>query len=160
MRSSVVRMSTMSMNLRIKWLAGLAVGALLLGACVGPEDSGAPEGAGEVVVEDALDPVSGDVSVKISVGQAAVPAGDSPFVTVTFTNTARHAVKLLAWYTAAEEIEDDLFEITLEGKTVEYIGPHYKRATPQKEDFIVLAPGKSLTRDVNLSNFYDLSKTG
>lgn len=152
----------MSMNLRMKWLglAGLAAGALLIGACVGPDDDGAPEGASEVVGDDALDPASGDVSVKLSIDQAAVPASESPFVTITFTNTARHAVKLLAWYAPSEELEEDLFSVSLGGKPVEYIGPHYKRPAPQKEDFIVLAPGKSLTRDVNLSDFYDLSQTG
>jgi peptidyl-Lys metalloendopeptidase len=152
-------MSTMSMNLRFRYLAGLAVGALLLGACVGADQNDAP-GAGEVVVEDALDPKASDVSVKISVDQAAVPAGESPFVTVTFTNNARHAVKLLSWYTGAGELEEDLFVVSLEGKPVEYIGPHYKRPAPQKEDFVVLPPGKSLTRDVNLSSFYDLTQTG
>jgi peptidyl-Lys metalloendopeptidase len=152
-------MSTMNMNLRFRYLAGLAVGALLLGACVGTEGNDAP-GAGEVVVEDAVDPAASDVSVKIAVDQAAVPAGESPFVTVTFTNNARHAVKLLSWYTAAEELEEDLFEVSLEGRPVEYIGPHYKRPAPQKEDFVVLPPGKTLTRDVNLSRFYDLSQTG
>jgi peptidyl-Lys metalloendopeptidase len=137
----------------------LAVGALLLGACVGPEENGAP-GAGEVVVEDAIDPTAGDVSVKISVNQAAVPAGESPFVTVSFTNNARHAVKLLSMYTAAEELEEDLFVVSLEGKPIEYIGPHYKRLAAEKDDFVVLAPGKTLTRDVSIERFYDLSQTG
>jgi peptidyl-Lys metalloendopeptidase len=154
-------MSTMSMNLRFRYLAGLAAGALLLGACVGADENDAGlGGAGEVVVEDALDPQASDISVKISVNQAAVPAGESPFVTVTFTNTARNAVKLLSWYTAEGEIEEDLFVVSLNGKQVEYIGPHYKRPAPQKEDFVVLPPGKSLTRDVSLDRFYDLTQTG
>lgn len=149
----------MSMKLRFGYLAGLAVGALLLGACVGADEGGEP-GAGEVVVEDALDPKASDVSVKIALDQASVPAGESPFVTVTFTNTARHAVKLLSLYTVPGELEEDLFVISLEGKPVDYIGPHYKRPAPQKEDFVVLAPGASLTRDVDLSRFYDLTQTG
>lgn len=149
----------MSMKLRFGYFAGFAAVALLLGACVGADEGDLP-GAGEVVVEDALDPKASDVSVTISANQAAVPAGESPFVTVTFTNNARHAVKLLSLYTADGELEEDLFVVSLEGKQVDYIGPHYKRPAPEKEDFVVLAPGKSLTRDVSLASFYDLTQTG
>ncbi len=43
-------------------------------------------------------------------------------------------------------------------KNVEFVGPHYKRAAPVADDFVVLAAGKSVTRDVDLSDFYDFSK--
>jgi peptidyl-Lys metalloendopeptidase len=112
------------------------------------------------VVEEGQDPAAGDVAVAISADTASFGVDEDVAVSVSFTNTARHSVRLLAWQTAAEELEDDLFEVTRDGQPVEYIGPHYKRPAPEEHDFVVLAPGKSLTRTVALSGFYDLSKTG
>jgi peptidyl-Lys metalloendopeptidase len=100
------------------------------------------------------------VAVELSAATSMVHESDRLTVEVSFTNTAKHAVKLLAWYTAEGELEEDLFEVTRDGEPVEYIGPHYKRPAPEKGDYITLAPGKSLTRSVDLSDFYDLSQTG
>lgn len=159
-RSFYEDVTTMSKNIRFKWLglAGLTVSVALLGACVGQdEDLGTPSAA---VVDEAVDPAAGDVSVELSTNEVAVGANDDVTVTVTLTNNAKRAVKLLSWYAPAEELEEDLFVVTRAGQPVEYIGPHYKRPAPEAKDFVVLAPGKSVTREVSLSNFYDLSKTG
>jgi peptidyl-Lys metalloendopeptidase len=152
----------MSKNIRFKWLglAGLTVSAALLGACVGTEEDQGASPVGAVVVDDAVDPAAGDVSVQLSAHGVAVGANDDVSVTVTLTNNAKRAVKLLSWYAPSEELEEDLFLVTREGQAVEYIGPHYKRPAPTDKDFIVIPPGKSVTREVSLSNFYDLSKTG
>ena len=152
----------MSKNIRFKWLglAGLTVSVALLGACVTSEEEQGAAPGNVAVVDDAVDPAAGDVSVKLSTNEVAVGADEDVSVTVTLTNNARHAVRLLAWYAPSEELEEDLFLVTREGQAVEYIGPHYKRPAPQEKDFIVIPPGKSVTREVSLSNFYDLSKTG
>jgi peptidyl-Lys metalloendopeptidase len=149
-------MSGMSKNLRFRWLALGAATALLLGACA-VQDEGA--GSDLAAVDDAVDPVAGDVSVKLSVDKTSVSANERVIVKVTLTNESDHAVRLLSWYAPATELEENLFAVTRAGQEVEFIGPHYKRAAPVSDDFVSLAPGKSVTREVDLTNFYDMSKS-
>jgi peptidyl-Lys metalloendopeptidase len=151
----------MSKSIRFTWFSGMALGVLLLGACVGVEDADdtSPVDVGEAASEG-QDPAAGDVAVDLVADTASFGVDENVTVSIAFTNTARHAVRLLAWQTVAEELEEDLFEVTRDGQPVEYIGPHYKRPAPEKQDFVVLAPGKTLTRTVDLTGFYDLSQTG
>jgi len=151
----------MSMNLRFKWLACWTVSALLLGACVGTEEETGQDGVDPKGVEvQAQDPAAGDVTVQISTGKTIVRAGERVALEVTLTNNTTRAVRLLAWYAPDTELEEPLFQVTREGKPVEFIGPHYKRPAPVQSDYITLPPGKSVKRTVELSGFYDLSKTG
>ncbi|HEX8822780.1 MAG TPA: M35 family metallo-endopeptidase [Archangium sp.] len=147
----------MSKNLRgnFKWLAGIA-SMSLLGACGVPGDS-----AGELVgaAQELREASAGDVAVSLSSKAAIIGAQERASVTVTLTNTTRHPVKLLKWYTPAEELEEALFSVTLDGQPVAFEGPHYKRPAARESDFLTLAPGESLTRTVDLG-LYDLSRTG
>ncbi|HUS33440.1 MAG TPA: hypothetical protein VMZ53_33290, partial [Kofleriaceae bacterium] len=79
---------------------------------------------------------------------------------VTITNVSDHDVQLLSWYLPDAELQEPLFELSRDGQPVRYIGPIYKRAQPDASDYVTIAPGASLTRTVNLANFYDLSTTG
>jgi len=148
----------MSMNLRFRWLALGAATALLIGGCVAQdEDVGAPSDVG--AVNDAVDPAAGDVSVKIAVDKTSVSANERVVVKVTLTNESEYPIRLLSWYAPADGLEENLFEVTRAGQEVEFVGPHYKRPAPVSDDFVSLAPGKSVTREVDLTSFYDLSKT-
>jgi peptidyl-Lys metalloendopeptidase len=139
----------------LRWLVGGIVGISLLSACGTPEEQ--PGNASEVTAPEA---VAGEIAVSLSTGSSALSARDDVQVTVTLTNISSHAVQLLKWNTPVDGIDDDLFTVTRDGTAVEYIGRHYKRAAPQAEDFLTLAPGESLTRTVSLAGFYDLSETG
>jgi peptidyl-Lys metalloendopeptidase len=147
----------MSNNLRgnFKWLAGIA-SVSLLGACGVAADSA----TGEQLVGEAQElRQAGDVAVSLSAKASTIGAKDSAIVTVTLTNTTRHPVRLLKWYTPAEELEEPLFSVTLNGEAVAFEGPHYKRPAARDTDFLTLAPGESLSRTVDLG-LYDLSRTG
>jgi len=151
----------MSKNLRFKWLACWTVSALLLGACVATEEEPGQTGVDETLAAaQAQDPAAGDVTVQISTDKTIVRARESVALQVTLTNNSTRAVRLLAWYAPDTELEEDLFVLTREGKPVEFIGPHYKRPAPVHSDYLTLPPGKSVTRTVELSGFYDLSMTG
>ncbi|MCI0570918.1 MAG: M35 family metallo-endopeptidase, partial [Myxococcaceae bacterium] len=139
-------------------LAGWMVGLSLLGACGAPEaDIGDEMLAG---VEDLRELDASGVTVQVSAAKSALAASDSVAVNVTLTNGAAHAVRLLKWYTPAEDVEEALFAVTRDGEPVEFLGPHYKRPAPRLGDYLRLAPGESLTRTVDLAAFYDVSKTG
>lgn len=144
-------------KLQIKWLVLGVVSAFAFAGCVaqdGDESTNGDVGGADV----ALDPVAGEVSVKLAVDKAVVNSTERVMVKVTLTNDSDHPVRLLSWYAPAVELEEDVFAVTRGAEDVEFIGPHYKRPAPVANDFVVLDAGKSVTRDVDLSDFYDFSK--
>lgn len=150
----------MSKNVRgsFKWMAGWLVSASLLGACGAPADEAQVKD--EALAQGSQELSTGNVSVRLSSEKATFGAGEQTSVTITLTNDSRHPVKLLKWYTPAEGLEEELLQVTLNGEAVAFTGPHYKRPAATEKDFLTLAPGESLTRTVDLSEVYDLSRTG
>ncbi|WP_341501473.1 M35 family metallo-endopeptidase [Gallaecimonas sp. GXIMD4217] len=89
-----------------------------------------------------------------------VGEGQDVVVSLKLTNTAKHPIKVLKWYTPADGLEDGIFKISRDGQAVPYQGPHYKRPAPSEKDYVKLAPGESLNTQVELSAYYDLSESG
>ena len=81
-------------------------------------------------------------------------------VEVTVTNTSRHAVRVPKWQLPSDFVEQKLFQVSRDGKPVQYEGPMIKRGLPTASDFAVLRPGQSVRTTVDLSAAYDLSRTG
>ncbi len=101
-----------------------------------------------------------DAVVTISVDQASFSAEQNVVVHVTIGNPTGHTIRVLKWYTPAEDVEDPLFVVTRDGVAASYVGAIYKRPEPKNDDYVMLKAGESLTRDVNLGAYYDLSATG
>ncbi|QSQ27400.1 peptidase M35 [Pyxidicoccus parkwayensis] len=139
-----------------RWLAGWLVSASLLGACA-PEEQ-VPAGETPVAAPESAE--ARDISVSLSVPKASLSAREDVLVSVTLRNDGKSAARLLKWNTPADDVEEALFDVTVDGQAVAFTGPHYKRPAPQDSDYLTLAPGETLTRTVALSNFYDLSRTG
>jgi peptidyl-Lys metalloendopeptidase len=98
--------------------------------------------------------------VTISVDAAFYSADQPVIVHVTISNLTRHPLKVLKWYTPADDVEGPLFSVQQNGQPVAYIGPLYKRPKPVHEDYVNLKTGESITRDVDLAFYYDLSVSG
>lgn len=146
---------------RLMWLAVGASTALLLSSCVVQEgEEGSPDEGAAPVADVGQDPASGDIKATLAVQSAKVSATDRVIVTITLTNVSSHPVRLLGWYAPADELEEDLFSVSIGDQPVQFYGPHYKRPAPEPSDFLNLPAGKSVTRDVDLTGFYDLSKSG
>ncbi len=103
---------------------------------------------------------AGGVSVRISAEKASFGAGESAVVNVTIGNTGKRAVRVLKWYTPYDDVEEPLFSVSRDGQAVAYLGALYKRPAPTTADYVVLKPGESFTRTVDLGAYYDLSVTG
>jgi len=145
------------------WLAGSVVSISLLGACA-PEEEGlenaqAPE-THTVGQELSAGTELRNLEVSLSADQSAFGAAESALVKVTLRNTRSKSVKLLKWFTPADGLEESLFVVARDGKALAFEGPHYKRPAVTAEDYLTLAPGESQTWTVDLSEGYDLSKTG
>ena len=106
------------------------------------------------------DAAAGRLSVSIGAGQTAFGAGESALVSVTVRNDSKIPAKVLKWFTPFEDVEEPLFSITRDGKSVPYIGAHYKRPAATAADYVTLAPGEAFTRTVDLGGYYDLSASG
>lgn len=85
---------------------------------------------------------------------------DGAVVRVTLHNDAAEDLYVVYWQTAVRGVEDDIFDVRRNGKPVAYIGRHYKWAKPQAEDYVRIAAGSSLTAEVDLTAYYDMSRTG
>ena len=79
---------------------------------------------------------------------------------VTITNLDEPSIRVLRWLIPAEGLTEPLFTVTRDGEPVAYLGMLVKRAAPTEQDYITLAAGESLSRAVNLSDYYDLSVSG
>ncbi|HEV7645379.1 MAG TPA: M35 family metallo-endopeptidase [Pyrinomonadaceae bacterium] len=85
---------------------------------------------------------------------------DSILIKVSITNTGKQPITILRWYTPLDGVKDDLFSVSIDGKAVEYIGPHYKRPAPTAADYITLGSGETVGATIDLAGYYDLSATG
>ena len=101
-----------------------------------------------------------DLSVSISTDQTSFSASDAVMVSVTISNNGKNPAKVLKWYTAVDEVEEAIFNVTRDGASVDYVGAHYKRPAPTGQDYVSLKSGESLTRSVDLGLYYDLSASG
>jgi peptidyl-Lys metalloendopeptidase len=101
-----------------------------------------------------------DVVVTIAVDQEAFAANQNVVVHVTMTNASSHPAKILKWYTPVDGVEGPLFAVSHAGEPVTYLGALYKRPEPKFNDYIHLKAGESVTSDVDLGTYYDLSATG
>jgi len=87
-------------------------------------------------------------------------AADDAVLKITYSNDSKEDVYLLRWQTALQGVDENLFDVRLDGKPVAYTGRLYKRATPQAEDYVRIPAGRSISANVELSSVYDLSRTG
>ena len=108
----------------------------------------------------AAQPAAKGVTASVAAEKSQLGKSDNVTVRLTLTNTSSQPQMILKWHTAFAEIEESLFEITRDGKPVEYLGAHYKRPAPKASDYYLLKPGASHTVKVELSDIYDMSITG
>jgi peptidyl-Lys metalloendopeptidase len=103
---------------------------------------------------------SRQADVKLSLAQSSFDASQPVTLDVTISNPGKSSIRVLKWFTPAEDVEEALFKVTRDGETVAYTGAIYKRPAPAAADYVTLKPGASLTRSVDLSAYYDFSVSG
>jgi peptidyl-Lys metalloendopeptidase len=100
------------------------------------------------------------IQVSLKMNQTAFQADESIPVTISITNTSKREVRILRWKTTIDGVKEDLFEVNLNGSSVEYLGPDYKRPVPVETDYITLKSGETIESGIDISGFYDFSETG
>lgn len=102
----------------------------------------------------------GGATVRLSVDRASFGTGDRVLVKVNISNPTNSQIKILKWFTPAMGVEAPIFSITRDGKAVAYLGKLAKRMAPTDADYITLPPGGSISSEVDLTEYYDLSASG
>ncbi len=81
-------------------------------------------------------------------------------VDIEVTNTSGHTVRVPTWQLPSQYLQADVFRVTRDGEEVGYEGPMIKRGLPSAADFVILRPGQTYRTSVDLSAFYDMSRSG
>jgi hypothetical protein len=90
-----------------------------------------------------------------------INADESARVLFYIENNSADSIKILPWQTPLEgELTADIFDITLNGDTLQYQGIMIKRAAPTDADYLTLSAGERREIVTSLSDSYDMSATG
>jgi peptidyl-Lys metalloendopeptidase len=92
--------------------------------------------------------------------QAHYKASEGAPLIFELTNHSKKPVHILKWFTPLEGMKSDCLQVVRNGKSIPYDGRLVKRGTPVPKDFLVLAPGASVHAKINISEAYNLSKSG
>lgn len=79
----------------------------------------------------------------------------------TYKNISQKPVSFLIRGTALSgKIRDHMVEVYFANKQLDYQGPIFKRLPPQKDEYIVLAPGEARSVDLQLEKAFSIHKVG
>ena len=78
----------------------------------------------------------------------------------TLRNTHQAPLSILKWNTPLDGLNADMFRVTLNGKTVPYIGRLISRLAPRPEDYVTIEPGRTVSAEFDLAKGYEISETG
>ena len=100
------------------------------------------------------------LTATIETDKAFLSGAESAVVRVTLRNDSAEDRYVPYWQTALRGVHGNLFDVRIAGKPVAYVGRLYKWGKPQAEDYVRIPAGSELTAEVDLSRYYDLSRTG
>jgi peptidyl-Lys metalloendopeptidase len=101
-----------------------------------------------------------DLHVSVVPTRSMATAAQDVEVKLQYSNTGRETLYVYKWALPAQALRDPLFEISRDGKPVDYVGPLVKRRSPTADDVIAIAAGQSLSTSVKLSQVYDMTQSG
>jgi peptidyl-Lys metalloendopeptidase len=101
-----------------------------------------------------------DLSVSVVPARSQFTEKQDVEITLNYKNNGPNTVLIYKWYLPSRQLFDPLFEVTRDGKHVEYVGASVKRRSPTVKDMIPLESGKSVSTVVQLSSVYNMTETG
>ena len=96
----------------------------------------------------------------LEVDRAWLGASDDVVAMVTITNDSTRPMVLPRWQVPGARLDANLFEVTLDGKAVDYLGILVKRPAPTPADYVAIAPGESISGSTELTRHYDMASGG
>jgi peptidyl-Lys metalloendopeptidase len=108
----------------------------------------------------AVPAAAGGLSVTIESGRAFLGDADPAVVRVTLRNDDVRDLSVLRWQTPLQGVQANVFDVRLDGRPVAYTGRLYKRPAPRPGDYLQIQAGSSVSVEIELSRYYDMSRTG
>jgi len=124
---------------------------------VAPLDPEVPDESKEFF-PDSDEPASFEAFIEIQ--EPIEGIGGAVIINFQLKNITAEPLYLLKWYTPLEGIAGNIFEVTLNGQEVPYIGIMASRGAPTAESYVFLEAGEEVTAKVNLVQSYDFSQPG
>ncbi len=82
-------------------------------------------------------------------------------ITINMVNYSTEDVKLLKWNTPLEEtLSANVFNVTIDGKNVQYMGRMVKRGAPTESDYLLFQAGEVKNITLKLPKYYEMNKEG
>jgi len=81
---------------------------------------------------------------------------DPIIINFTLYNLTNEGLRVLARYTPLENLQGDIFHVICEGKKIQYGGIMVKRGPPTEKEYMYIEPGRSISREINISSAYKL----
>lgn len=91
---------------------------------------------------------------------ASVTAGQPAPLSLTLTNRSRAGLHVLVWGTPFEGWFAPFIAVWRNGAKLPYRGPTVKRADPERDEYLDIAPGEARSASVNLAEPFDLRQPG
>ncbi|MBK9655119.1 MAG: hypothetical protein IPO66_06470 [Rhodanobacteraceae bacterium] len=76
------------------------------------------------------------------------------------TNRSDEAVYVLRWETPLDGLSRSIFEVSYKGQPVRYMDKIVHWGHPQADDFVKIAPGQTLSAEVNIAASYEMTSAG
>ena len=101
------------------------------------------------------------IQTKIEINQSHFNIDSDIKIIFTITNNSDKKYNFCYWQTPLEKsFTSSFFEITHDDKIIKYSGKMIKRVPPQKTDYLLLKPKRSISEEISLREGYDIDKKG
>jgi peptidyl-Lys metalloendopeptidase len=98
------------------------------------------------------------LSVELKAQASKAAPGES--VLWQITNHSDEAVYVLRWETPLDGLSRSIFEVSYQGRPVRYMEKIVHWGHPEADDFVKIAPGQTLSAEVNLAAAYEMVDAG
>ncbi|TDR45864.1 peptidyl-Lys metalloendopeptidase [Tahibacter aquaticus] len=98
--------------------------------------------------------------IELSLSQSAEKDFGSGKIVYALSNTTAAPVQVLRWMTPLDGVSNDIFSVSQNGAPVAYTGRLVKRPAPTEADYVTIAPGQTVSVEVDLTAYYDMRKGG
>jgi len=98
--------------------------------------------------------------LSVELQTAATKGAPGESVLWQVTNRGDEAVYVLRWETPLDGLSRSMFDVSINGKPVRYMDKIVHWGHPDADDFVKIAPGQTLSAEVNLAASYEMVDTG
>ncbi len=105
--------------------------------------------------------VTPGLEIDLKVINSSVGLDQEILVETTYVNITSEPINLLVRETPlAQGALGDLFDVTINGESIPYVGPVFKLVRPSAADYITIAPGQAVSNTIALDSIYEFSQSG